>query len=96
MVSRLVFFFFSFIPCFLSAEPNSAIKAGVAVPKRAPLDAAPENKSPAHGGRNPTYGVEDGEQRQFSSNEPGCTLRYGHSSLTPFRCVVTISAQFLT
>jgi hypothetical protein len=62
MVSRLVFFFVGFITCFLFAEPNSSIKAGddVALPERAPLDAASENKSPAHGGRDPTYGVEDG------------------------------------
>jgi hypothetical protein len=65
MVSRLVFFFFGFITSFLPAEPDSSIKAGVAVPKRAPLNATPESKSPAHGGRDPTYGVEDGGQGQF-------------------------------
>jgi hypothetical protein len=54
--------------------PHSSIKAGdgVAVPERAPLDVASENKSPAHGGRDPTYGVEDGGLGQFTSNRPGC------------------------
>jgi hypothetical protein len=62
MVSRLVFFFFGFITCSLPAKPDSSIKAGVAGHERAPLDAAPESKSPAHCGRDPTYGVEDGRQ----------------------------------
>jgi hypothetical protein len=77
MVSRLVFFFVGFITCFLFAEPNPSIKAGdgVAIPERAPLDAASENKSPAHGGKDPTYGVEDGGLRQFTSNRPGCILQ---------------------
>jgi hypothetical protein len=75
MVSRLVFSFFGFVTCSLPAEPDSSIKAGVTVPERAPLDAAPESKSSAHGGRNPTYGVEDGGQGQFSSNKPGCILQ---------------------
>jgi hypothetical protein len=40
MVSRLVFFFYRFITCFFPAEPDFSIKAGAAVPERAPLDAA--------------------------------------------------------
>jgi hypothetical protein len=77
MVSRLVFFRWFYHQCFLSAESNSSIKAGngVVVPERAPLDAASENKSPAHGGRDPTYGVEDGGLGQFTSNRPGCILQ---------------------
>jgi hypothetical protein len=65
MVSRLVFFFgFITIP----AEPDSSIKASDAVPKMALLDAALNRESPAHSGRNPTYGFEDGGQEQFSIN----------------------------
>jgi hypothetical protein len=74
MVSRLVFFF-SFISCFLPAEPNSSIKAGDAVPGRALLDAALDGESPALGGREPTYGAEDGGQGQFSVNRSGCILQ---------------------
>jgi hypothetical protein len=75
MVSRLKFFFVGFITCFLSAEPDSLIHAGVAVPERASLDAASESKSPTHGGRDPNYGVEDGGLGQFTSNRPGCILQ---------------------
>jgi hypothetical protein len=75
MVSRLVFFCFGFITCSLPAEPDSSIKAGIAVPAKALRDAAPGSKSPAHGGRDPTYGVEDGGQGQFSPNKPSCILQ---------------------
>jgi hypothetical protein len=75
MVSRLVFLLVDFITCFLPAEPNSLIEAGVALPEQAPLDAALESKSPAHGGRDPTYGVEDGGLEQFTSNRPACSLQ---------------------
>jgi hypothetical protein len=75
MASRLVFFFVGIITCFLSAEPDSSIKAGVAVPERAPLDASSQSKSPAHGGRDPTFGVEDGGLGQFTSNRPGCIFQ---------------------
>jgi hypothetical protein len=75
MVSRLVFFFVGFITCLLSAEPDSSIKAGVAVPERAPLDAASASKSPVHGRRDPTYSVEDGGLGQSSSNRHGCILQ---------------------
>jgi hypothetical protein len=74
MVSRLVFLLVDFITCFLPAEPNFSINTGVAALKQAPLDAASESKSPAHGGSDPTYGVEDGGLEQFTSNWPGCIL----------------------
>jgi hypothetical protein len=75
MVSRLVLFFVGFITCFLSAEPDSSIQAGVAVPEPAPLDAASESKSLTDGGRDPTHGIEDGSLGQFTSNRPGCILQ---------------------
>jgi hypothetical protein len=75
MVSRLVFLLVGFITCFLPAEPNFSIMTGVAILEHAPLDAASESKSPAHGGRDPIYGVEGGGLEQFTSNRPGCILQ---------------------
>jgi hypothetical protein len=75
MVRRLVFFF-GFITYSLSSEPDSSMKANDAVPEMAPLDIALDSgESPAHGGSDPTYGVEDNGQGQFSINKSGCTLQ---------------------
>jgi hypothetical protein len=43
-------------------------------PERALPDATMYGESPTHGGRDPTYGVEDGGQGQFSINKSGCIL----------------------
>jgi hypothetical protein len=75
MVSRLVFFSFGCIACFLSAELDPSIKASDAFPEMALLDAALDGGSSAHGGRDSTYGVEDGGQGPVSINKSGCTLQ---------------------
>jgi hypothetical protein len=74
MVRRLVFSLIM-ITCSLPAEPDSSMRCSDAVPKMAPLDAAFDGESPAHGGKDPTYGVEDGGQGQFSLNKSGCILQ---------------------
>jgi hypothetical protein len=99
MVSRLVFFFFGFITCPLPAEPDSSIKAGVAVPARAPRDAAPGSKSGARA--RPT--AEGTRPMALKTAAMGnlvpisrVVFYNSRSSLTPFGYVVGISAQCLT
>jgi hypothetical protein len=52
--------------------------------ERALLEAASDGKSPAHCGRNPTYGVKDGGLGHFSIHKPG--LYFAESwFIGPFR-----------
>jgi hypothetical protein len=93
MISRLVFFFVGFITCKFPFCRAQFLDQGRCCSSRAgSLKAALESKSPADGGRDQTYGVEDGGLGQLLpiGRVVFCNSR---SSLTPFGYVVTISAQ---